>query len=104
VQESELVGKRILVDIREFDRTLKLRRNRNFSGVIIASGESGIEIRRDGTGEIESLLADEDDLEVAEHGEYWLRTTGAAIAQPDVLAEWTRYDELPGHGGIVRDG
>ena len=97
---SEIVGKRILVDIREFDRALKLRCARNFSGVIVEHGEFGLAIRRDDTGEFERLIVDAEDLEHADPGEYWLRTTGALILQPDLIAEWVQYDALPGHSTL----
>ena len=100
---SALVGKRILVDIQSFDAAGRPRPSRNFSGVIVAVSEAGLQIRRDDDGEIEVLFADEDDLEEAPPDDYWLRTTGAAVPQPDFLAEWTHYDELPGSGGVSLD-
>lgn len=101
---SDLVGKRILVDIREFDEHLTLRCSRNFAGVIVAAAEAGLEIRRDDTLAVEELFVDEDDLEHAEPGEYWLRTTGERIVQPDFLAEWTHYDRLDGYTRVeIRD-
>ena len=75
-------------------------RTRNFSGVILDHGEFGVEIRRDDNGELERLIVDAEDLEEADEGEYWLRTTGASVLQPDLIAEWVHYDERPGHATL----
>ena len=79
---------------------MRLRRTRNFAGTITATFEHSIEIRRDDNGRMESVMIDPEDLESAAPGEYCLRTTGEGIAQPDFLAEWTHYEELPGNGSL----
>ena len=96
---SSLVGLRILVDITEFDKDGAHRRTTNFAGVIEAATEGQLHIRRDGTGTLEEVAVEEEDLEPADPGEYWLRTTGEAVPQPDLLAEFTRYERLSAEQG-----
>jgi len=92
------LGKRILVDIWEYDRALSVRARRNYAGVIVAVVGGTLRIRRDDNGAVEALRASGDDLQPAPPGEYWLRSTGEAVAQPDYVAAWRHYDELPGSG------
>ena len=89
-----LVGRRILVDVQEFDASLRHRRTMNYSGVIVEEREGLLCVRRDDTGGVVELAASSDDLEDAEPGQYWLRTTGEAVPQPDLLAEWTHIDAI----------
>lgn len=89
---SSVTGRRILVDVREFDAQMRHRRTMNYAGIIVEASEGVLYIRRDDTGAIEELLVDVEDLEDAAPGEYWLRSTGEAVPQPDLLAEWTHCD------------
>lgn len=66
----------------------------NYSGVIVEEREGLLCVRRDDTGGVVELVASSDDLEDAEPGQYWLRTTGEAVPQPDLLAEWTHIDAI----------
>ena len=89
---QDYIGKCVLVDIVEYDGQMRVRRSRNFLGTVVSVTEGSIELRRSDTGIIETLVASVDDLDPAEAGEYWLRSTGES-AEPDFLAEWTAIDE-----------
>lgn len=94
------VGDRVLVDITAYDAAMRVRDHRNYVGVLVAIGSRELRVRRDGSREVVPLEASPGDLVEAEPGKYWLRSTGASVATPDWIAEWTHYDELPGHAHV----
>ena len=106
---DSIVGKRVLVDVVEYDRNLHVRLSVNCTGVIVrvdrptherAPGRSRtVHIRRDDTGEIVLLRASAESFEITTGDSYKLKD-GNSATSIDLLACWTWYDELRGHAKV----
>ena len=96
---DSVIGKRVLVDVTEYDRDLRIRLSADCLGVVVAVTQTTVQIQRDGTDELVELRANPDSFETAEPGTYRLRS-GEPVAAPDLLARWSYYDELPGYGHV----
>ena len=99
---DSLVGKRVLVDVTEYDRDLRVRLRVNCVGIIVAITRTTIRIQPDGTDEIVELKAAPDSLTPANPGSYQLRS-GESLPAPDLIGRWDHYDQVSGYGEIILD-
>jgi hypothetical protein len=85
----ELLGTRVLVGITKVDRAGKVLERKQFHGhVVRATAREGVVVVNS-AGEELNLPPDSRAFEVAEPGEYPLRSTGEVVVDPDYLATWT---------------
>jgi hypothetical protein len=85
----ELLGAHVLVGITRVDHAGKVIEQRQFHGhVVRASAHEGVVIVNS-AGEELNLPPDSRAFEVAEPGEYRLRSTGEVVVDPDYLTTWT---------------
>ena len=96
---DSIVGKRVLVDVVEYDRNLHVRLSVNCTGVIVRVDRPAVHIRRDDTGEIVLLRASAESFEITTGDSYKLKD-GEIATSIDLLACWTQYDELRGHAHV----
>lgn len=89
-----VIGKKVLVDIVEFDRDLRMRLDVNFVGIVRAVTKKTVRVERDSPDDIIEFKASSASLIAAPPGEHHLRS-GEPVAQPDLIARWRHFDELP---------
>jgi hypothetical protein len=99
---DSLVGKRVLVDVTEYDRDLRVRLRADCVGIIVAMTPTTIRIQRDGTDEVVELRAAPDSLTPATPGSYQLGS-GESIRAPDLIARWDHYDQVSGYAEVILD-
>ena len=87
--DSEYIGKRILVGLTFLDSKGQLARQLQYQGVISRITAKGIFVRLPNGEDHCSLPPDTACLKKATPGEYRLRSTGEIITNPDYLAQWT---------------
>jgi poly(3-hydroxybutyrate) depolymerase len=99
---DSIVGKRVLVDVTEYDRDLRVRLRADCVGIIVAVTATMIRIQPDGTNEILELRAAPDALTPATPGSYQLRS-GESIPAPDLIARWDHFDQVSGYAEVLLD-
>jgi hypothetical protein len=87
--DSEYIGKRILVGLTYLDSKGQLMRQLQYHGFISRITAEGIFVRLPNGEDHCSLPPDTACLKKAPPGEYRLRSTGEIITNPDYLAQWT---------------
>ena len=97
---DSVIGKRVLVDIAEYDRDLRVRLRADYAGIVVAVTATTVHIKPDGMDEVAELKATPDSLQTATPGPYQLQS-GEPVAPPDLLARWSHYDRLPGYARVV---
>src|SRR3954469_13931479 len=98
---DSVVGKRVLVDVTEYDSDLRVRLRAECVGIIVAVTPSTIRIQPDGTDEVVELSATLDSLTPGATGSSGLHS--AEIGAPDLIARWDHYDQVSGYGEIILD-
>ena len=89
---NDLVGKLVLVGLNHEDRRGEVKGHEQFFGIVSAvDAQRGIDISLQGkrSGERKWLPPDTRAFHPADKGEYWLRSTGEVVSNPDYIAQWT---------------
>ena len=91
---DEFVGKRVLVGLTYLDASGEIDERTEFWGEIVDKDDAAITIRRADNSEFFTLPPG---LQVAEPGEYRLRSTGEVVVAPDFVAIFSIHP--PSEGG-----
>jgi len=92
---SEIVGKRLLVDVRVYDSQRRLVQDLDFVGIVLSVEDGHATIGKDGNSEEVVLDIDSADLQVADEQPHSLRSTpGVAVEQPDFLLYFVRAETV----------
>jgi hypothetical protein len=106
IDVAALVGKRLLVDIREYDSKQRLVKDLDFVGVVTRVEGTRATVQRDATGASVELDIDPIDLQIAKAEAYSLRGNRTLpIQRPDFVLYFLRMEEVAapvGELGIIK--
>lgn len=91
---ATMLNKHLLVAISYLNSDDSIRAVEQYHGPILRiNNKEGLVFMRMDNGKEMSLPPDLDAYEVAEEGEYGLKSTGEVISNPDLIAAWSIYPD-----------
>jgi tetratricopeptide (TPR) repeat protein len=101
VEAADILGKTVLIGVTYLDARGAMQEQRQYHGVVVEVDLiDGIEVRQ-ASGELLNLPPAPELFEVADPGQYTLRSTGEVVSDPDLLCAWTVSE--PDDGGESAD-
>lgn len=93
---ASYIGKHILVGITYLDHNEELIEQTQYHGHVIRINEhDGIVIKVYGEHEERTLPPALESIQIANEGEYRLRSTGEIVINPELITTWTSVKETP---------